>query len=126
MRILANENFPGPVVHALRESGADIAWIKEDQPVATDVDVLARAQAEHRLLATFDKGFGELAWKSGLPADCGVILFRLRRRTTHALSRHSRAGPTGQVISRWSRTTAFACVHCRGLGRQRRGQPGGL
>jgi predicted nuclease of predicted toxin-antitoxin system len=38
---------------------------------------LARAQAEGRLLVTFDKDFGELAWRLKLPADCGVVLFRL-------------------------------------------------
>ena len=30
MRILANENFPGPVVRALRERGHDVAWVRED------------------------------------------------------------------------------------------------
>ena len=77
MRILANENFPGSVVRALRARGDDVAWVKEDQPGATDADVLARAQAEHRILVTFDKDFGELACRFALPADCGVVLFRL-------------------------------------------------
>jgi len=26
---------------------------------------------------TFDKDFGELAWRVGLPASCGIVLFRL-------------------------------------------------
>jgi predicted nuclease of predicted toxin-antitoxin system len=30
-----------------------------------------------RVLLTFDKDFGELAWRSGLPASCGIVLFRL-------------------------------------------------
>jgi predicted nuclease of predicted toxin-antitoxin system len=77
MRILANENFPGPVVRALRQRGDDVAWVKEDQPGATDADVLARAQIEGRLLITFDKDFGELACRQSLPVQCGVILFRL-------------------------------------------------
>jgi predicted nuclease of predicted toxin-antitoxin system len=29
------------------------------------------------VLLTFDKDFGELAWRSGLPATCGIVLFRL-------------------------------------------------
>jgi len=29
------------------------------------------------VLLTFDKDFGELAWRIGLPASSGVILFRL-------------------------------------------------
>lgn len=32
---------------------------------------------ESRILLTFDKDFGELAWRIGLPATCGIILFRL-------------------------------------------------
>lgn len=29
-----------------------------------------------RVLLTFDKDLGEMAWKHHLPAQCGVILFR--------------------------------------------------
>jgi len=31
---------------------------------------------EGRILVTFDKVFGELAWRAGLPAQCGVVLLR--------------------------------------------------
>ena len=78
MRILANENFPGPVVRALRELGHDVLWVKEIMRGAGDVEVLSRAQAERRILATFDRDFGELAFRFGLPAECGIIFFRLR------------------------------------------------
>ncbi|MEK7711200.1 MAG: DUF5615 family PIN-like protein [Planctomycetota bacterium] len=78
MRILANENFPGPVVRALRELGHDVQWVKEIMRGASDVEVLSRAQAEQRILATFDRDFGELAFRSRLPAECGIIFFRLR------------------------------------------------
>lgn len=77
MRILANENFPGPVVRALRAHGFDVAWIREDLPGTDDKMVLSRAQAENRILVTFDKGFGELAVRFGLAGGCGVVLFRL-------------------------------------------------
>ena len=33
--------------------------------------------AESRTILTFDKDFGELAFKRKLPAICGVVLFRL-------------------------------------------------
>jgi len=42
---------------------------------AEDREVLARAQHEERLVITFDKDFGELAYRFGLPAASGV--FRL-------------------------------------------------
>lgn len=43
-----------------------------------DEDVLDWAKRDARILLTFDKDFGELAWRAGLPATCGIILFRLR------------------------------------------------
>jgi predicted nuclease of predicted toxin-antitoxin system len=39
-----------------------------------------RAVAEGRILVTFDKDFGELAFRSRLPATCGVVLFRITQR----------------------------------------------
>ena len=77
MRILANENVPGPVVAALRAAGHDVLWVKESMTGAKDHNVLAHAQSEARLVVTFDKDFGELAVRSRLPAASGVVLFRL-------------------------------------------------
>jgi len=77
VRIIANENFPGPVIRALRERGHDVTSVKETMRGASDREVLARAQGEGRLVVTFDKDFGELAFRYGLPATSGVILFRL-------------------------------------------------
>jgi len=37
--------------------------------------------ATHRTLLTFDKDFGELAYRRGLPADCGIVLFRITPQT---------------------------------------------
>ena len=47
-------------------------------PGSTDEQVLARAEAERRVLVTADKDFGELAFRSRLPAASGIILLRLR------------------------------------------------
>jgi predicted nuclease of predicted toxin-antitoxin system len=44
---------------------------------ARDEEILARAQLERRLIITHDKDFGELAFHWGLPAESGVLLFRL-------------------------------------------------
>ena len=77
MRFLANENFPAAAVAALRAVGNDVVWVGAAAPGATDSDVLAWADREERILITFDKDFGELARASGLPAQCGVILFRI-------------------------------------------------
>lgn len=77
MRFLANENVPGPVVAVLRDRGHDVSWIKESMPGAEDLRVLAHAQTEHRIVVTLDKDFGQLAFRSRLPAQSGVILIRL-------------------------------------------------
>lgn len=77
MRLLADENFPGKAVVALREMGHDVSWVKEDAPSTEDRKVLRRAMRERRILLTLDKDFGELAFRSRLPASCGVVLFRV-------------------------------------------------
>ena len=75
MRFLANENFPGAAVSVLKSAGHDVVWVRIAAPGASDLEVLARAAREARILLTFDKDFGELARKSALPATCGVVLF---------------------------------------------------
>jgi predicted nuclease of predicted toxin-antitoxin system len=77
MRILANENFPEEAVAALRERSHDVAWIRTDAPGCSDREVIERARASARLIITFDKDFGELAFRSKLPASCGIVLFRI-------------------------------------------------
>jgi len=77
MRFLANENIPLDAVSALREKGNDVLWVRTDAPGMCDEDILSRAVTEERILITFDKDFGELAFRSRLPAKCGIILFRI-------------------------------------------------
>ncbi len=81
MKLLTNENFPLLAVVALRDAGHDVLWARTDMAGKADEVVLQRAQDEQRLLVTFDKDFGELAFRWGLPASCGVILFRLRTKS---------------------------------------------
>lgn len=77
MRILADENFPLVAVEALQQQGHDVIWIRSDAPGSSDRVILARAQAENRVIVTFDKDFGELAFRFSLPALSGIILFRI-------------------------------------------------
>ena len=63
MRLLANENFPLDAVEALRAEGHDVAWIREDARGSVEEKVLERAQHEERIVITFDKDFGELAFR---------------------------------------------------------------
>lgn len=77
MNILADENFPGDAVRALRREEHDVVWIAEISPGISDDEVLALAQAEDRVVVTFDKDFGELSFRVHLSALSGVILFRI-------------------------------------------------
>jgi predicted nuclease of predicted toxin-antitoxin system len=77
MRVLANENVSATVIQVLRDHGHDVLSVKESLRGEKDPAILARAQAEQRLVVTHDKDFGELAFRAGLPAECGVILLRL-------------------------------------------------
>jgi predicted nuclease of predicted toxin-antitoxin system len=77
MRFPADENFPGAAVRALRAAGHDVAWVHETAAGSKDEAVLQRAQDEERVLITFDKDFGEPAFRRGLPASSGIILLRI-------------------------------------------------
>jgi predicted nuclease of predicted toxin-antitoxin system len=77
LKLLANENFPGDAVDALRASGHDVMWVRTEAPGISDERVLALATSEQRILITFDKDFGELAFRQKLTATSGVILFRI-------------------------------------------------
>ncbi len=77
MRWIVNENVSGTRIRSLRNGGQDVLSVKESMCGASDPDILARAQAEQRVVVTHAKDFGELAYRYGLPASSGVVLFRL-------------------------------------------------
>jgi predicted nuclease of predicted toxin-antitoxin system len=77
LRWLLNENFPQPAVLRLRTEGWDVTAIGEDSPSVDDEVVMARACAENRGLATFDRDYGELVFKRGLPAPRLILLLRV-------------------------------------------------
>jgi predicted nuclease of predicted toxin-antitoxin system len=91
LKLLANEKVATDVVLALRADGHDVAWIEEVDPGSDDEAVLPRALSEQRVLLTFDKDFGELAFHRGLLATPGVILLRPRLRSPGFLVRFARA-----------------------------------
>lgn len=89
MRLLANENVPGLAVRALRDRGHDVLWARESMQGEPGHAILSRARGDLRLLITFDKDFGELAFNRGGDASCGVVLFRIPtldpQTTAHAV-----------------------------------------
>jgi len=76
VRWLADECVDAGLVARLRNAGHDVLYIAEVSGGASDGEVLRRAQAEARLLLTEDKGFGDLVFRSDLPAP-SVVLLRL-------------------------------------------------
>jgi len=75
---MANENFARDMIAGLRAAGHDVVSVRESYRGLSDADVLRTAQNQSRIVATFDKGFGKLAFEAGVPATCGIILLRLR------------------------------------------------
>jgi len=78
MRLLADENFPRPLVETLRAQGHDVLWARKDCPGIKDQALLERAEAESRIVLTLDKDFWQLALQRVPRLErSGVILFRV-------------------------------------------------
>lgn len=76
MRFMANENFPLASVWRLREVGHDTLAVSESMSGSRDEEVLSQAALEKRILLTFDRDYGELIYRKGLPAPAGVVYLR--------------------------------------------------
>jgi predicted nuclease of predicted toxin-antitoxin system len=76
VRFLADENIPRAVVEALAKQGHDVSTIGHFDRGAGDQQIVARAEREARVILTFDKDFGEIAFRSVLSPLCGIILLR--------------------------------------------------
>jgi len=77
VKLLANENFPKASVLLLRSLGYDITSIGEDNPSVSDQSVMEIAEAEQRIILTFDRDYGELIYKHNYKPEQGVIYLRL-------------------------------------------------
>ena len=76
MRLLADENVPRPLVHALRNGGHDVFAVAETMASEPDSAVLRVAVELHRVLLTFDRDFGEMIFSRGFAAPPGIIFVR--------------------------------------------------
>lgn len=66
------------VVYALRALGHDVVSVRTDYPGIDDYQVVEMAREMGRVILTFDKGFGDLAFEQRMPMDSGILLFRIR------------------------------------------------
>src|SRR6266849_7557555 len=86
MRLLADENFPKPMVELLRANGNDVLWARTDCSGWKDAALLDLAESEARILLTLDKDFWQLAVQRRVPLEqSGVALFRVHPATPENL-----------------------------------------
>ena len=86
MRLLADENFPRPIVETFRADGHDVFWARTDCPGWKDAVLLDRAESEARIVLTLDKDFWQIATQRRIPLkQSGVVLFRVHPATPEKL-----------------------------------------
>jgi predicted nuclease of predicted toxin-antitoxin system len=87
MRLLADENFPKPIVEDLRAEGHDVLWARMDLAGTRDIVLLDLAESEARIVLTLDKDFWQIAVQRRSPLEqSGVVLFRLHPATPEKLA----------------------------------------
>jgi predicted nuclease of predicted toxin-antitoxin system len=86
MRLLADENFPKPIVDALRAPGHDVLWARTELAGSKDIVLLDLAESEARIVLTLDKDFWQIAVQRRSPLErSGVVLFRVHPATPEKL-----------------------------------------
>jgi len=76
LKLLVDVGVGKAVEKWLKTQGHDVLAIRDLNPRMPDLDILALAVREERLVVTMDKDFGELVYRSGQP-HAGVLLLRL-------------------------------------------------
>lgn len=72
-RFLFDQNAPLASAHRLRDAGHDVAQVESGEP---DGVVLDRARSESRIVVTYDRDFGYLVFRAGVPVPPGIVYFR--------------------------------------------------
>jgi predicted nuclease of predicted toxin-antitoxin system len=87
MRLLADENFPKPIVVALRAEGHDVLWARTDLAGTSDIELLDLAEVQARIVLTLDNDFWQIAVQRRSPLEqSGVVLFRVHPATPERLA----------------------------------------
>jgi predicted nuclease of predicted toxin-antitoxin system len=114
MRLLADENFPKPLIEALRAGGHDVLWARTECAGWKDAAVLDLAESEARIVLTLDKDFWQIALQRRVRLEqSGVVLFRIHPATPEQLKlscvRLSLQIGSGLDTSASSPSTEFRC-----------------
>jgi predicted nuclease of predicted toxin-antitoxin system len=78
MKFLANENFPYPSIKLLRDKELYVKSVNEERKGITDKEVIDIAKQENLVILTFDKDYGELIFRYGMPDPPSVVFFRYK------------------------------------------------
>ncbi len=104
MRFLADEHFPRASIERLRSAGHDEAAVAEGAVGNSDRANIAFAIQEQRVILTFDRDYGELIYRLGVPAQQGVILPRLHSPSPEEPAAHVLrllADPTTAILGKF-------------------------
>ena len=80
MKYIADENIPFRVVEKLKKDGISIESVIHIRPGMMDREIVEVSRNKKAVIITFDKDFGELAFKSFLKPH-GVIFLRIRPKS---------------------------------------------
>ena len=73
-------------VRALRSAGEDVLSITESSPGMADDEVLRLASVQGRVIVTFDRDYGDLVFRRGLPPPAGVLYLRFAPKSPRELA----------------------------------------
>ena len=76
IRLLVDENVPSASIRLLREQGLDVLAIADRHRGRPDLEVFDLADTLERVLVTFDRDFGVLAFRDRRRCRAGVLLLR--------------------------------------------------
>jgi len=81
MKVLVDVSAGVAIADTIHGLGCDTIFVRDVDATMPDVDILAWAVRDSRLIVTMDKDFGELVYRSGVP-HTGVLLLRLEAART--------------------------------------------
>ena len=116
MRLLVDENVHAVVIRRLRADGFEVEAIAETAAGLSDVEILAMPDIADRVLITYDRDFGELIFKHGMPTPRVLVYSRLGRaeprhvaeRIAEILRRSPEAGCCYVIEKEGERVRPFA------------------
>lgn len=72
-RFLLDQNVPLASALRLREAGHDVTQVQSGE---SDVAILEAARSQARVVVTYDRDFGFLAFRTGAAMPPGIVYFR--------------------------------------------------